>query len=149
MKILVIEDGTSKLLSLSQALAHYSFDVAKSVNSGKKMIRAKKYELLIIDMNLPTFDLDAGEGGRIQSDGGSTLIRYATIHSPKSKTILFTQYDNLDLNGETITLDHINLELKEQYPSSYVGCVLFQSESDKWVSEIINMVEVAHENIDS
>ena len=141
MKLLLVEDGLSKLQSAKIALNGWDIDVASSVNTAKMMMRRQQYKAMVIDMNLPTFDMDSGESGRIQHDGGLRLIQYAKIHQANAKCILFTQYDSLDVDEVTIYLDDITKQLKEKYPENFLGSVLYKSESDRWTVEMARLLE--------
>lgn len=136
----MIEDGVAKLSAIRMTIEDHIVDVAASVNSGKAILRKKHYDLIIIDMNLPTFDMDSGETGRIQYDGGIILLHYAKIYRPAAKCILFTQYDGLEVDDKMISLDDITLQLRVKYPQNFLGSVHYDSESDKWMSEMQTML---------
>jgi len=141
MKVLVIEDGVSKIQSARQILRTHEVEVAMSVNTAKLLMRKNIYDLIIIDMNLPTFEMDSGEAGRIQHDGGIRLIQYAKVHQKDAKCILFTQYDSLKVDGDIVSLGDITNHLLEKYPTNFLGSVLYKTETDKWINEFEDILE--------
>lgn len=141
MKALIIEDGASKLQSARIALAGWEIEVASSVNAAKMLIRKNSYDLLVVDMNLPTFDMDTGESGRIQHDGGISLMKYARNFQTQAKYILFTQYDNLVIEGEVVSLRDITVQLTARHQNSFLGSVLYNSENDRWMSDFANLLK--------
>lgn len=136
MTVLLVDDRDSKLRALQLFFADSEYDIAMSVNAAKRKMRTQEYGLMIIDMNLPTFDESSGSGGRNQADGGLTLIRYASMHLPQSKTILFTQYDQLEIDGDLITIADIDHNLRSEFSHCYLGHVHYSTDSDEWIEDL-------------
>lgn len=153
MKVLVVDDAESKVSAISEILAEYhlELDVAWSINSAKKLIREKNYDLFILDMNLPTFDINGdGGSGRIVASGGLELLRYASRYSQNWLSILFTQYDSIEIDGKIKTILDISNEIYELYKEKFVGYVRYTTDSEDWRSKIVSILkEVLNENIDS
>ena len=63
MKILIVEDDENKLNNLKDFINEYylnevNIDICHSFQSGLESILINKYDLLLLDMSLPNFDLD-------------------------------------------------------------------------------------------
>jgi CheY-like chemotaxis protein len=138
MKILLIEDDLYKKDQLEEFLKdsfiNLSIDTAMSVNSAKKSLQTDVYDLLILDMSLPTFDISAEEaGGRPQNYGGADILRYLRRKKIMTKSIVVTQYEEFIDNS-------LKRELMEKYEENFAGMVYFDINKN-WVSAL-------HEAID-
>ena len=62
MKILIIEDDKNKSTQIIERLSSYftdiDFTVKRSFQQGVKTLRSSSFDVLLLDMTLPTFDID-------------------------------------------------------------------------------------------
>src|SRR5437762_9859016 len=98
MKILLVEDEETKRRQvmdlISQKFSEFGIDEAKSLNSGLRKIAGGAYDLVILDMTMPTFDITLDEdGGRPQAYGGRELLRHMAQRGIKTPVVLLTQFD--------------------------------------------------------
>ena len=143
MKILLIEDDLYKRDQLEDFL-HSSIDelvldIAMSVNSAKKSLQKNSYDLLILDMSLPTFDIKAEEsGGRPQNFGGADILRYLKRKKIDTKSIVVTQYEEFIDNSLTD-------ELTEKYQANFAGIVYFDINKN-WVVSLSDSIKKTIKN---
>lgn len=138
MKILLIEDDLYKRDQLEDFLKGcfetLELDIAMSVNSAKKCLQIKSYDLLILDMSLPTFDISAEEsGGRPQNYGGADILRYLRRKKIATKSIVVTQYEEFIDNS-------LKEELMEKYQENFSGIVYFDINKN-WVVSLRESLE--------
>ena len=79
MNVLIVEDDENKRLQLKQFLDELQLgitcQVARSLQSGVRILREKLPDLIILDMTLPNFDAGPDEpGGQIYPLGGRELL---------------------------------------------------------------------------
>ncbi len=138
MRVLVVEDDQYKAKQLS-AFLRDSFetavvDIASSVSSGMNRIKSGEFDLILLDMSLPTYDVGPSEaGGRPQSFGGRELLRYIDRLNIITPVIVVTQYERFSDKGkEHLDLESLNDMLFKQHSLTYQGLVFFASTNDNW-----------------
>ena len=124
MKILLVEDDEDKRDDLSIFIKEKltdNFRVARSIQSSKKALREDKFDLILLDMTIPTFDISPTEdGGRSQPFGGRMLLSEMIRNRISSKVIVVTQFDLFGKGEEEITLKELDQQLYQNFPNIYL-----------------------------
>ncbi|MBE8599285.1 response regulator, partial [Pseudomonas cyclaminis] len=78
MKILLVEDNhfkREKVLEFLSQISEISVSEAASYNRGLSSAGAEKFDLIVLDMSMPTFDRTETErGGRFRVFGGKEIV---------------------------------------------------------------------------
>lgn len=143
IKILIIEDETPKItqieLFLRSLCIPMRIDHAKSVNSALDKLDENTPDLILLDMSLPTMDIDiaGGEaGGRPQGFGGIEVLRnmeYSYIFCP---VIVITGYEVFPRQGGSVDISGITQELKAEFPNLLHSVLHYNSTYDTWKNEL-------------
>lgn len=151
MKILIIEDDINKQKKitkfLNENLEASSIETAISYNSGLRNVIKSKYDLIFLDMTMPTFDKTA-------SSHGGKLIRYAgkeILGQMKRKkifipTIVITQYATFGEASNLKSFDEMREELLRDYSYFLVEMIYFEPDKDDWEKNIIKSLNNIKEN---
>lgn len=145
INILLVEDNRHKREKIIDILSDLEPDFiiteALSYTSGWKQLTSSSFNLILLDMSLPTFDICKTEsGGKFRTYGGKELARKMKRRQIKTKFIFITQYESFnDLNG-TQTLQSIEKELKIEYKEQCVGVIHFDTSSSLWKKALQNMI---------
>tara|TARA_B100000953_G_scaffold296103_1_gene288307 strand:+ start:414 stop:848 length:435 start_codon:yes stop_codon:yes gene_type:complete len=135
MKILLIEDNPQKLLQIENFIvkevssAHLT--IKKSYNSGLREIMSNKdYSLILLDMSLPNYDIEAGEsGGDFEKYAGKYLLNEMYRREINISVVIITMY--LNYVDEEFTS-----ELKDDFPN-YLGVIYYDiKEPDSWKNKL-------------
>lgn len=137
MKILVADDETRKIDNISEFLAEMlpeaSLSASRSVRSTIASVVEGAFDLIILDMSLPTFDIAPGEpGGRAQGSGGIEVLRNMDFHEIETPVIVVTQYETVPERGALAPLKAIEERLYKEHPGTFRGCVFFGALNDTW-----------------
>lgn len=140
MNILLVEDELPKREHIKNFIESLDLniiiDCAFSVTSGLDKLDSKVPELLLLDMSLPTFDVDIDNfeiGGRPQGFGGIEILRNLKYDKIICKTIVITGYEAfLKEEGKSIDLIQIKVDLLKKYPEYIVDVLHFNSTYDSW-----------------
>lgn len=145
LNILIIEDQDEKakdiLNFLEGILSTRSFKVKKSFKSGLKEITLKKrYDLIILDMSMPTFDPSNEDpiGGKPESFAGKKILQHMHLRKIYTPCIVISQYSQFD--DGIITLDDLNKSLIQSYPEILMGTVYYTSAALKWRSDLSELL---------
>lgn len=143
IKILLVEDETPKTTQIEIFLCELSIPIeikhAKSVNSALDLLDKFTPDLLLLDMSLPTIDVDisTGEnGGRPQGFGGIEVLRYMVLSDIKCPTIVITGYEGFPREGGDLDISQLGIELKLEFPCILLGVLHYNSTYDTWKNEL-------------
>jgi chemotaxis response regulator CheB len=146
MRILIIEDDELKraqlalLIQTNDAMAFIEF--AKSMNSGMRAVLENSYDLILLDMSMPTFDVDVEEnGGNPQYYGGSEILYEMDRHNISTPVIVVTQFDKFGEKNNELTLNELDHQLKEDILRNYKGAIYYNSALNDWKIELINKIQ--------
>src|SRR4051812_42581245 len=98
MRILLVEDEAPKRDNIRSLLSQMALlegvQEARSVGSAIRALRSGSFDLILLDMSLPTFDIVAGEsGGRPQGFGGVEVLRYMDRFQVTTPAIVVTAFE--------------------------------------------------------
>ncbi len=145
MRILIVEDDVSKAEQLAGAVAEHVPDAAltirRSYQSAVKAATQHGYDLLVLDMSMPTYDINGpGQGGTIRGFAGWDVMRELSrrrIHVP---TVIVTQFETFADGGERITLSQLGEELKKEFGEHYLDIVYFSALETKWKDDLGRLI---------
>ncbi len=118
-KILVVEDDVFKgrqIVNFTKSINNNIIITQKgALNSGLLELTKNEYDLVILDMSLPTFDNNESE--HFQPYGGLLFLDEVKRKKYKVPIVIVTQYASFgEGEGET-TLEEIDLNCKNKYPN--------------------------------
>jgi CheY-like chemotaxis protein len=139
MTILLIEDDEFKAADIARMLEETGDlkDVSRaaSVTSALRAITTKDFDLIILDMSLPTFDLSGpGGGGSPQGQGGLEVLRLARRLGRRCPIIVVTQYPDIELEGTEIPLEEAAETLSRKFGLDVRACIPYEFDQDGWRS---------------
>lgn len=145
MSILIVEDDELKTERLRTFLAtefpNEKIEVARSYKSGLRALVSGSHSLVILDMTLPTFDIQPGtDGGRPLSLGGRELLRQMRRRSIIRPAAVVTGFDSFGSGPGAVTLARLDSELREEFGSFYLGSVYFNATADDWRDQLRELI---------
>lgn len=136
MKILIIEDDINKLNALSAFLARYdhiSYKYMSSYHSGMRALTTEEFDLLLLDMSMPAYDVTSQEtGGRPLALAGRDILFQLRRRKLQLKAIIVTQYEDFD----GLSLSELGRDLSKEFPDNYVGAVYYNTTQDSWKEKL-------------
>lgn len=118
-KVLVVEDDALKgrqIVNFTKSINNNIIITQKgALNSGLLELTKNEYDLVILDMSLPTFDNN--ESDHFQPYGGLLFLDEVKRKKYKVPVVIVTQYASFgEGEGET-TLEEIDFNCKNKYPN--------------------------------
>lgn len=144
---LLVEDESPKLAHIRrfmrESFSNISVSDARSVSTALEVIEDDSFDLLLLDMSLPTFDVGQGEhGGRPQGFGGIEILRHIAMAGIVLPTIVLTGYEAFpDEAGALIDLDTLRQRMTEEFPETVIAVVHFNSSLDDWRASLRPVIE--------
>jgi hypothetical protein len=140
-KILLIEDDKKKIDDVKNFFSIYFCDckliIKESYQSGLKELIYSDYDLLLLDMSIPTWDKSPIEpGGNFEKFGGYKILKEIVRKGKSIDTILITMFDDFGESDTSITLSQIDKALTEEFQNIYKGYVFYSSKESNWQDEL-------------
>lgn len=136
MRILIVEDNNNKLKQIRDLIEkkYHSCEVieAYAFNSGIKRVFEDNWDLVILDMSLPTYDITYTEsGGDKKPVAGKNIMKRMINRKIHSPVVIITQFETFD--DDKISLETLNREFKEYFSQIWKGTVYYGN--DEWSLE--------------
>jgi DNA-binding NarL/FixJ family response regulator len=145
MKFLLVEDDALKSENIQSFLqSEFPLDevtVARSFQSGRRQAESNNFDLLILDMTLPTYDVaPRSREGRTRSKGGRELMRKIKLTGISLKAIVVTQFSSFGEGPDAVTFDILMKECLHELPDVFLGGIFYKSSSENWKKELHDMM---------
>lgn len=142
-KILFIEDNLIKMEAVLKVLKlNYSqaeIITRDSFRSGLKELMSNSYDILLLDMSLPTWDRDGvNKQEGFERFGGESIMREMKRKNKLIPTIVLTMFSEFGIGKSFIDLIDLDQHLKREFKEFYHGFVKYSSSERKWEVELIN-----------
>tara|TARA_R110000764_G_scaffold44749_1_gene100728 strand:- start:1451 stop:1903 length:453 start_codon:yes stop_codon:yes gene_type:complete len=146
MKILLVEDDKKKIEDIKDFLLEsYDYDrlvVKQSYQSGLRELVKNSYDLLLLDMSIPTWDKSIDEpGGSFEKFGGYKILKEITRKKKEVDTILVTMFDDFGESDSSVTLSQLDDLLKKEFQKSYKGVVYYNTRENKWKDDLNSYIK--------
>lgn len=145
MRVLLIEDDEFKAADISRAIEDLDrlaiIERAASVTSALRCITDQQFDVLVLDMSLPTFDLSGpGGGGSPQGQGGVEVLRLAKWLGKDIPVVVVTQYPDIEIDGRETPLADAAARLSTRFETDVRSCISYEFDSDAWRYELIQAI---------
>ena len=132
MNIVIIEDDKNKLSAICNFLdryQHIQYSHQISYHSGMRALLSHNFDLLLLDMSMPMYDITAQEtGGRPLALAGRDILFQLRRRKSSLKAIIVTQYEDFD----GLSLQELDHDLSLEFPVNYAGYVHYSTMIDEW-----------------
>ena len=144
--ILVVEDNShkrDKVISFIKELVPESLiDEAYSFSSGSKKVLENTYDILILDISLPTYDkTDFDMGGRNRAFGGHEIARKIVRRKIVTHIIFITQFDSFSDEARSHSIESLEELLMNDCGNNYAGFVRYDSSLSSWKEELTELIK--------
>ena len=141
MKILIVEDDENKLERLSQYFSSLEIqprlELRKSYKSGLNAIMSQEFDLVVLDMSLPIFDITSDEDGfEFEPFAGRDLLAEMKRRGTRTKVLIVTQFEAFGEGADAIKLPELSKLLERTFPDLYLGSVYYTPSQLSWKDDI-------------
>lgn len=145
-RLFLIEDDENKKLELTefleQVLVNPEITVAGSYQTALRRLVENHFDLILLDMTIPSFEINAEEdGGRPQAYGGRSILRQMERRNIVVPVIVVTQFDVFGDEKEAMTLPELDHQLAARYTRIYRGSVYYNATIDDWKADLMKKVK--------
>lgn len=145
MRFLIADDETPKLMNVdafvSSCYPGCTIEHTRSVRTTISALRNDQFDLVLLDMSLPTFDIAPGEpGGRPQGFGGIEVLRQMDFRKIFVPVIVVTQYEAFSDKERHIDLSALDAQLFEEHENNFMGCIYYGALNDAWQKKLQDLM---------
>lgn len=145
ISVLIVEDDAYKLEALSEIISSTveicSTDPCRSVQSAVTAVAAHRYDIIILDMSLPSHDLEKGSMlGIPRLSGGIEVLFELDYIGAKADVVIVTQYPEIEMSGELVPLCEVAAFVKREYGIAITACIYYDSDSTDWKIQIADAI---------
>jgi DNA-binding NarL/FixJ family response regulator len=146
MKVLLIEDDRNKsnqiIDSFREGFPEGVIELRRSYQSGLKEIFSSSYDVILLDMQLPNFDIKSGEDGyRFRKLAGVDILREIQRKRKTCKVIVVTQFETFGENESYIELQDLKKMIRDQYGNLYVDTVFYSPNQSIWKRQLKELIK--------
>lgn len=136
MRVLIVEDNRNKLKQIRDLLEKKYADCeiveAYAFNSGVKKVLENNWDLVILDMSLPTYNITYTEsGGDKKPIAGKNIMKRMLNRKIYTPVVVITQFETFD--DDKISLETLNEEFATLFSQIWKGTVYYGN--DEWSKE--------------
>lgn len=136
LPVLLVEDDPHKCEQISneiRANCDATVVVAQSVSEAKHLLRSRRFQLVVLDMSLPTYSIGPSEtGGNPQVFGGRELLDYLDFLEVPDPAVVITQFQRFDSGVEDMTIGSLQAELQVSHHSRLKSVIFYSVVSEAW-----------------
>lgn len=146
MNFLLIEDDQHKSKQIINFLKESPIEseivLKRSYQSGLKELLTQEYDLVLLDMQLPNFDIKPGEDGyKFRKLAGFDILRELSRKKKQCRVIVITQFETFGEGEFYIDLLNLKQMLKSEFPNLYIATVFYSPDNTLWQKELIELIK--------
>lgn len=146
MRILLADDDDNKAAQVTTFLesrwSNVSVSRARSLQSALSVMLGEQFDLVLLDMTMPTFDISVNDnGGRPQPFAGKEVLRQLARHNVAARVVVLTQFPRFGQGAESRTLAQLDDELRHRFSAVYRGSIYYEAASATWRDELRDVVD--------
>jgi DNA-binding response OmpR family regulator len=141
MNILLIEDDPIKLQVLKEFVTNEynkaSLTCRMSYQSGYKTILESGFDIVLLDMQLPNYDIKSGEDGyKHRPMAGRDILKEIKRKKLSCKVIIITQYDTFGENGKVSSLQEWHNSFAADFKKNYLEIIFYKPGLSAWKNSL-------------
>lgn len=144
MKILLIEDNhfkRDKIIDFIKQSGSNSIHEAASYNRGLSIGSKESFDLMILDMSMPTFDrTETDRGGRFRVLAGKEIAARLQKQGKLPPFVVLTGYTDFSDEQNKLNLAQIN-DLLALFGEAYKGIIFFDSTGSVWKEKLTKIID--------
>jgi CheY-like chemotaxis protein len=145
-RILVVEDDSFKSEALvaiiTNVIRRPEITCSTNVATAILNVNMHVFDLIIVDMALPSHSLISGGGSPVSLlNGGLEILLELNSLDRKDHCIIVTQYPEIEIGGKFFPVRKSAAAIREHFECDVVECLEYSEESDDWKLKLIKLLE--------
>lgn len=145
MNLLLVEDDGFKLQSiiyyLNENFGILKVDEARSIHEAITMLRSSLYDLVLLDMSLPSHRAQEGAGGVYSHPvGGLDILFHICTKNRSEKVIIITQYPHIEFDQKYILVEEFVTVANDNGLKNLINAIRFDTNGD-WQQQLTTAIK--------
>lgn len=145
MRILLVEDDEHKRRSIVSALraCNQSFEVvdAESLYTGIQAIDDVPFDLVVLDMAIPSHPPEPGEGSPVSfNTGGLDILLELESRGRSDRCIVITQFPEIEISQIFYPVDVAAAAIEKELGYKVIECVAYSEGGDDWLKQFSGLL---------
>lgn len=137
IRILLIEDDHFKQELVESAICETRVDavvsIGRTVQQAVHLIRAGPYDLIVLDIALPSHESRPGGAQPIsQPSGGIEVLLELSYENRSDPVVIVTQYPEIEFDGRLHPLSKVMQALAGSISANIVDVIYFSAQDARW-----------------
>lgn len=146
MDVLLVEDDSFKQESIARLLSSMfegvDIESVVDVRSAVKAVNRRSYDLIIIDMALPSHAITAGGGAPMSLlTGGLEVVLELAALDRTDPAIIVTQYPEIEIGGKFFPVGRAAQEIGRRFGYQIAGCVEYSEDAAAWHPTFVKILQ--------
>ena len=147
IKCLIVEDDKFKLDSvrifLHEALpGRFEITESGALSSATCALAANRFDLMIIDMSIPSHEPKAGAGSPVPlPNGGLDVLFEANYLNQDAVCVVLTQYPDIPIEGLPVPIELAAAAIATKFGIIIAGCLKYSETEDEWKLQLKKVLE--------
>lgn len=146
-KIILIEDNNLKANDIIEFLKEnsaFDFDIVlkDSYRNGLKELFTNNYDLLLLDMSLPTRDeYQSSVNQGYEKFGGYAIMKELKRKNKELPVILITMFKEFGGGSNFLNLEELDNICKDEFADFYLDYVFYSSQEGNWKEKLTKIIK--------
>lgn len=146
ISVLIVEDDSFKRDALesmvSSAITGVNVHCVSDVASAVTAVNNAKFDVIILDMSLPSHPVVSGGGAPMSLlTGGLEILFELSSLQRDDKCIIVTQYPDIEIAGKFFPLNSAVDAIKEYFACDAIACLLYTEDSSEWKEKLSGLLK--------
>jgi ActR/RegA family two-component response regulator len=138
--VLIVEDDTFKMERLERCVVEVTSlrpRQAVSVQQAVQALRTSNFDLVVLDMALPSHTVQAGQSPATSLlTGGLEVIMEVAFGNRTEKIVVVTQFPEIDIDDTSYPLDEAHVALIGLFGDRVIAVIQYESGGTAWEAQL-------------
>lgn len=145
MRVLLVEDDEHKRVSIILALAACNTSVetviAESLYTGIQSIGEVEYDLVVLDMAIPSHPPVPGEGSPVSfNTGGLDILLELDSRGRHDPCIVITQFPEIEISQVFYPVESASAAIEKELGYKVIACIAYSGVDGDWLKHFSNLL---------
>jgi CheY-like chemotaxis protein len=146
MRVLLVEDDEHKRVSIVSALdacnAPVKVEVAESLYTGIDLIGDAEYDLVVLDMAIPSHPPVPGEGSPVSfNTGGLDILLELDSRGRSDRCIIITQFPEIEISQVFYPVKVAAAVIEKELGYKVIDCIAYSGVDGDWLEQFSDLLK--------
>lgn len=145
MRVLLVEDDEHKRVSIVSALDACNVPlevvIAESLYTGIQSIGEVEYDLVVLDMAIPSHPPVPGEGSPVSfNTGGLDILLELDSRGRNDRCIVITQFPEIEISQVFHPVEDASVAIEKELGYKVIDCIAYSGVDGDWLKQFSDLL---------